>query len=37
MSKPKSRQERQWRGQKNAQKPHGKVKSLDELENEAGK
>ncbi|MCR1834758.1 DUF6254 family protein [Oceanobacillus caeni] len=37
MNRPKSRKERQWRGRKNSQNPHGQVKSLDQLADEAGK
>ncbi|WP_236686942.1 DUF6254 family protein [Ornithinibacillus contaminans] len=35
MSNPKSRESRQWRGKKNSQNPHGKVKSNEELAKEA--
>ncbi|MEN2767592.1 DUF6254 family protein [Ornithinibacillus xuwenensis] len=36
MSNPKSREERQWRGRKNSQNPHGKVKSFEQLSKESG-
>lgn len=37
MSRPKSRKERQWRARKNSNNPHGKVKSFEQLAEEAGK
>ncbi|WP_010098776.1 DUF6254 family protein [Ornithinibacillus scapharcae] len=37
MTRSNREKERQWRARKNAQKPHGKVKSLDQLADEAGK
>lgn len=37
MTRPKSRKEREWRARKNANKPHGKVKSFEQLAEEAGK
>ncbi|WP_229683166.1 DUF6254 family protein [Virgibacillus oceani] len=37
MSKPKRQQEREWRGRKAAQNPHGKVRSFDQIADEAGK
>ncbi|WP_222928577.1 DUF6254 family protein [Oceanobacillus piezotolerans] len=35
MSKSKRQQEREWKGRKQANNPHGKVKSFEELEKEA--
>ncbi|MDX8365700.1 DUF6254 family protein [Cytobacillus sp. IB215665] len=35
MTQSKGQQERQWSVRKQAQNPHGKVKSYDELVNEA--
>ncbi|WP_245831834.1 DUF6254 family protein [Oceanobacillus senegalensis] len=37
MTSSKSQKERQWRARKNAKNPHGKVKSFEQLANEAGK
>ncbi|MEH7308378.1 MULTISPECIES: DUF6254 family protein [Bacillaceae] len=37
MSKSKSEQEREWTVRKQDQNPHGKVKPLKQLANEAGK
>jgi len=37
MTQSKSRKEREWRARKNAKNPHGKVKSLEQLAEEAGK
>lgn len=37
MTRSNREKERQWRSRKNAQNPHGKVKSLDQLADEAGK
>lgn len=34
MSKPKSREEREWSQRKEKQNPHGEIKSLKELSNE---
>ncbi|MFT4412333.1 DUF6254 family protein [Fredinandcohnia humi] len=37
MSQSKRQQERQWTVRKQSQNPHGKVKSFDQLADEAGK
>ncbi|SHG65244.1 DUF6254 family protein [Ornithinibacillus halophilus] len=37
MTRSKAQKERQWRAQKNAKNPHGKVKSLDQLADEVTK
>ncbi|WP_220464451.1 DUF6254 family protein [Paraliobacillus salinarum] len=37
MSKSKSRREREWNNRKQSQDPHGKVKSFEELAEEAKK
>lgn len=37
MTRSNREKERQWRSRKNAQNPHGKIKSLDQLADEAGK
>lgn len=37
MSKSQSQHEREWTVRKQDQNPHGKVKSLKQLSNEAGK
>lgn len=37
MSWSKGTEERQWRSRKDQQKPHGKVKSFEQLAKEAGK
>lgn len=37
MTRSNREKERQWRSRKNAQNPHRKVKSLDQLADEAGK
>ncbi|MFS0861830.1 DUF6254 family protein [Fredinandcohnia sp. 179-A 10B2 NHS] len=37
MSQSKRQEERQWTVRKQSQNPHGKVKSFDELADEAGK
>ena len=37
MARSNKEQERQWRARKNAKNPHGKVKSLDQLADEAFK
>ncbi|MFY4776778.1 DUF6254 family protein [Metabacillus sp. RGM 3146] len=34
MSKPKSREEREWKQRKEKQNPHGEIKSLKELSGE---
>lgn len=35
MAKPKQEQEREWRDRKESQNPHGKVKSFEQLADEA--
>ncbi|MFC4560005.1 DUF6254 family protein [Virgibacillus kekensis] len=37
MSRSKGQKERNWRARKNAKNPHGKVKSFEQLAEEAGK
>ena len=37
MSKSKSQEERQWRQRKESQHPHGKVKTFEQLAEDAGK
>lgn len=37
MTQSKSQKERQWNVRKQSQNPHGKVKSFDQLVEEAGK
>ncbi|WP_404450639.1 DUF6254 family protein [Virgibacillus necropolis] len=37
MAKPKQEQEREWRDRKESQNPHGKVKSFEQLANDAKK
>lgn len=37
MTRSKGQKERQWKARKNANNPHGKVKSFEELADEAGK
>ncbi|MFD2043009.1 DUF6254 family protein [Ornithinibacillus salinisoli] len=37
MTESKSQKERQWRSRKNAKNPHGKVKTFEQLADEAGK
>lgn len=37
MTQSKSQEERQWTVRKESQNPHGKVKSFDQLAEEAGK
>ncbi len=37
MTQSKSQKEREWRARKNAKNPHGKVKTFEQLAEEAGK
>lgn len=37
MTQSKRQEERQWKVRKQSQNPHGKVKSFDQLADEAGK
>jgi hypothetical protein len=37
MTQSKKQEERQWRQRKETQHPHGKIKSFDQLADEAGK
>ncbi|WP_225435262.1 DUF6254 family protein [Bacillus aerolatus] len=37
MTESKRQEERQWKGRKQSQNPHGKVKSFEQLAEDAGK